>query len=83
MSLRKKRLENKAYLEASLSLKKFMVVFYVCSARSGFTGTYLTHFDTPVVEGPGDLYIIYFWVRETIIFTEKAFLTQCTKMSVH
>lgn len=42
--------ENKEHLEASLSLKKFMVVFYVGSARSEFTEIYQTHFETPVVD---------------------------------
>lgn len=53
MSLREKARENKEHLEASLSLKKFMVVFHVGSAKSEFTGTYQTHFETPVV-GLGD-----------------------------
>ena len=43
LSLRKKRCESVECLDTPLSLKKFMVVFYVCSARSEFMETCLTH----------------------------------------
>lgn len=43
LSLRKKRCESGECLDSPLSLKKSMVVFNVCSARSEFMETCLTH----------------------------------------
>lgn len=82
VSLGKKTSESQERPDTSLPLKKFMALFYVGSAGSEFTGMHLTHFETPLVEGLEDHEIIDFWVTEVITFTEKAFLTQCTKLSV-
>lgn len=62
LSLRKERQASKERLNTSLSLKKFKVMFYICSARSGFVGVCRTHHE-----------IIYSWVTRAIIFQRKHF----------
>lgn len=83
VSLGKKTRASKERPDTSLPLKKFMAPFYVGSAGSEFTGMRPTHFETPLVEGLEDHEIMDFWVTAVITFTEKAFLAQCTKLSVH